>query len=295
MAAAGILVVNKPIGRTSRWVTNLVSRMLQEKKAGHLGTLDPIATGVLPIILGKATRLIRFLEADSKVYRAVLRLGRATDTQDRTGQTTFEGDPSGLGRERIAAEAAAFSGEIVQVPPMHSALKKDGQPLYRLARAGIEVEREPRRVTVFELEIEAFETPDLTLRVRCSPGTYLRSIAHDLGQALGCGAHLHSLVRLSNGPFTIDQAVDLDGLEAPDALRALIPPAQCLPHFPALDITDGQLSLIRDGVAILAPGPEADFPAGRLHRLLHNAGLAAVAEAQPHGETVLLKPCRVFI
>jgi tRNA pseudouridine55 synthase len=173
---------------------------------------------------------------------------------------------------------------------MFSAVKLGGKPLYKLARQGVEVERRPRRVTIFEVEVEAVELPLLTLTVRCSPGTYLRTIAHDLGTKLGCGGHLTDLVRLQSGPFTIEQAVSLDGLTP----EALIPLADCLPHLPALTLTEGQRALVKDGSAILAPGPAADFPLGKLHRLLAGADLAAVAEAQPHGETVLLKPVLVI-
>ena len=293
MTVDGILIVNKPAGKTSRWTTNQVSRVLREKKAGHLGTLDPIATGVLPVALGRATRLVRFLERDDKEYRAIIRLGRATDTQDATGQVVAEGDFSSVTRGRLEAAAAALVGELAQVPPMHSALKRDGQPLYKLARQGLEVERPARSITIFALVLEDFSPPDLTIRVRCSPGTYLRALAHDLGQTLGCGAHLFGLVRLRSGPFSLDRALEIDSLDPPTAMAGLIPLPDCLPHFPAIELTPDQVATVRDGGALPAPAT-GDFPPGQHYRLIHQRELVAVAKSLAHGPQVLLHPLRVM-
>ena len=294
MSANGILIVNKPAGKSSRWVTNQVSGLLKQKKAGHLGTLDPIATGVLPVALGQATRLIRFLESDDKVYRGTIRLGAATDTQDATGKAVFEGDWRGLDPAVITAAVSTFLGEISQVPPMYSAIKKDGKPLYKLARQGIEVERKPRKVRIFAAFVEKISMPDVAVRVRCAPGTYMRTIAHDLGIRLGCGAHLVSLSRLWSGPVGIDQAVDLDGLDPQTAGKRLIPMSECLPHFPAIEIGQKRLAMIHDGMSIKAPDTDKKARSGQRYRILSDGELVAVALGVEHGELVLLRPLRVF-
>jgi tRNA pseudouridine55 synthase len=293
MSIDGILIVNKPPGRTSRWTTDAVVRLLHEKKAGHLGTLDPIATGVLPIVLGRATRLIRYLEQEDKVYRGVVRLGIATDTQDAVGEVLTRGDCAGVTRDQVEAAAQTFVGAITQVPPMHSAIKQGGRPLYQLAREGIEVPREPRPVTVYALTVEAFASPDVTVHVRCSPGTYLRTIAHDLGRLLGCGGHLLSLVRLASGPFTIDEAIDLDGLDPATALARMIPLDDCLPHLPALELTPTQADLVRDG-AYLLPPEGVELQPRQLYRLTISSHLLAIASAEPHGLQLMLHPLRVL-
>lgn len=294
MSVDGILVLDKPPGRTSRWATNKVSRLLRQKKAGHLGTLDPNATGVLPVVLGKATRLIKFIEGEDKQYRGVVRLGVATDSQDAAGEVIAEKDPSGVTEDAVREALRAFEGEIEQVPPMHSAVKKDGKPLYKLARQGVTVEREPRRVTVHEIDLLSFNPPDLEIGVTCSPGTYLRTIAHDLGQALGVGAHLHSLVRTRSGAFRIEDALSLDGLGQEAALAALIPLSRCLPSFPEIRIDRAQAGLVMDGVPLLIDEDGPEVHPGLRYRLLYGERLAAVASAALHNETIVLKPERVF-
>jgi len=294
MPVDGILIVNKPSGKTSRKTTNLVGRLLKQKKAGHLGTLDPIATGVLPVALGKATRLIRFLEMDDKEYRGVLRLGQATDTQDADGKVVSTGDYTNVSPDMIERAAREFAGEIEQVPPMFSAIKKDGAPLYKLARKGIEIEREPRPVTIKSIEIEDISIPNVAFRVVCSPGTYMRTIAHDLGEKLGCHAHLHSLARTASGPFTIKDAVDLEGLDRDAALEKLIPLKDCLPHFPEVELSPEQVAMTRDGVSVPLPEHGPEIKPGDLGRLTHNGELIAVAVAVEHGPTTLLRPKRVM-
>jgi tRNA pseudouridine55 synthase len=259
-----------------------------------LGTLDPIATGVLPVALGRATRLIRFLESDDKVYQGTVRLGEATDTQDATGKTLFNGEWRGLDPAAITAAVSTFLGETSQVPPMHSAVKKDGKPLYKLARRGIEVERKPRKVRVFAAFVEKISMPDVVVRIRCAPGTYMRTIAHDLGMRLGCGAHLLSLARLWSGPFGMDQAMDLDGLDPETAARLLIPMSECLPHFPAIEITQSQVAMMRDGMSIKASDVKGPARPRQRHRILRDGELVAVALGVEHGEQILLRPLRVF-
>jgi tRNA pseudouridine55 synthase len=213
----GILNINKPVGKTSFEVVAFVRKLSGEARVGHGGTLDPEATGVLPIGLGRGTRMAEFLAQERKVYQAQVELGTATDTYDASGKVTYRGDASTVTKEQVEAALASFRGLIQQTPPLYSALKYQGQPLYRLARAGIEVPRSPRKVNVFRLELLDFELPLLTMEVTCSKGTYIRSLAHDLGQALGCGAHLKRLVRLKSGPFHLSEAVSLPQLE--DAFR----------------------------------------------------------------------------
>ncbi len=217
MSIDGILNINKPVGKTSFEVVAIVRKLSGEARVGHGGTLDPEATGVLPIGLGRGTRMAEFLAEARKVYQAQVELGTATDTYDASGKVTYRGDVSMVTKEQVEAALASFRGLIQQTPPLYSALKYQGQPLYRLARAGIEVPRSPRKVNIFRLELLDFKLPLLTLEVTCSKGTYIRSLAHDLGQALGCGAHLKSLVRLKSGPFHLSEAVSLPQLE--DAFR----------------------------------------------------------------------------
>lgn len=209
----GILNINKPAGRTSFSIVAMVRRLSGERRVGHTGTLDPDATGVLPVCLGQATRLVEFLMDETKTYHACIELGTATDTYDSSGRITRRGDPAGIDRERLESALGGFRGSIRQTPPMYSAVKHRGRPLYKLARAGIDVERKSRPVKIHRLELVAWESPLATLEVECSKGTYIRSLANDLGLALGCGAHLKSLVRTRCGFFDIGDAVSLNQLE----------------------------------------------------------------------------------
>ncbi len=195
---------------TSFDVVAVVRRASGERRVGHAGTLDPAAVGVLPVCLGQATRVIQYLADDTKTYRAEIVLGVVTDTYDAEGRVVERHDLSGVNRSQVEAALATFCGEIEQVPPMYSAIKVGGRRLYELARAGLEVERRPRRVRIFDLKLIAWEPPSLTVEVECSKGTYIRSLAHDLGQRLGCGAYLNHLVRLRSGRFRIEDALSLE-------------------------------------------------------------------------------------
>jgi tRNA pseudouridine55 synthase len=214
MSIDGIINVNKPQGMTSFRVVALVRKLSRERKVGHSGTLDPEATGVLPILLGRATKLARFLVESPKVYRARIELGRATTTYDASGTTTGRGDASSLTLEQIESAINSFYGPIEQIPPMYSAIKHRGRLLCHLARAGIEIPRKPRRVTIYRLDLLDWQSPTLSIEVECSKGTYIRSLAHDLGQLLGCGGHLEGLVRLQTGIFHIDKSIPLPELES---------------------------------------------------------------------------------
>ena len=210
----GIISVDKPRGITSMDVVRRVKRASGLKRVGHGGTLDPIATGVIPICIGQATRVMEYIVDGSKEYRGVVELGVATDTYDSEGEVTQTADSSHLTRDDVAAALESFRGQIDQVPPMYSALKKDGKRLYELARLGIEVERDPRPVKVYDVELTEWSPPLATVRVHCGRRFYMRSLAHDLGQALECGGHLKSLVRLRSGPFRLQESVSLEELFA---------------------------------------------------------------------------------
>ncbi|HEV2459594.1 MAG TPA: tRNA pseudouridine(55) synthase TruB [Ktedonobacterales bacterium] len=209
----GIFSIDKAAGMTSHDVVVRVRRLAGQKRVGHAGTLDPLATGVLPLCLGQATRVVEYLGTTGKAYRATIRFGVETDTYDAEGAVVRE-SPVLLGLEQIAAVLPEFLGKQMQAPPVYSAIKRGGRPLYALARAGETVTVEQRPVVIYALQIVSWDPPDLILDVECGPGTYIRSLAHDLGARLGPGAHLAALVRTRSGPFTLDHSLTLDALEA---------------------------------------------------------------------------------
>lgn len=206
----GVLVAHKEAGWTSHDVVAKVRKLFGESKVGHAGTLDPTATGVLPILVGRATRIAEYLMDWDKEYRAVLRLGETTDTQDASGRVLTKHDPSRVEEDEIRMTVAKFGGVQRQVPPMYSAVKVGGQPLYKAARAGKIIERCERSVIIHELEILNIDGPDVTLRIVCSKGTYVRTLCADIGQSLGVGGHLYALERRRVGPLSIDQALTID-------------------------------------------------------------------------------------
>ncbi len=249
----GVIVVDKPEGWTSHDVVAKMRRIAETKRIGHLGTLDPIATGVLPLVIGMATRLAQFYTASEKVYEAVIRFGFATDTYDRAGVPGGDTVPVTLDRDRLEVELSRFLGAIQQVPPPVSAKKVGGVPSYKLARQNKAVELAPVEVEIYEARLTAVEGDRAWVLVRCSAGTYVRSIAHELGQALGCGAHLHELRRTRSGDFDISQArtiAQLEAIRAEDAIpQILIPAAELLPSFPMVRVdplTAGQIRQGRD-------------------------------------------------
>lgn len=261
---SGILNIDKPAGRTSHDVVAAVRRASGERRVGHAGTLDPMATGVLVVCLGSATRVVDDVQAFVKGYRARVTLGAATDSYDATGQVTAVGDAARLAaltHADVEAALAAFRGAILQVPPMVSALKHEGQRLYALARRGVEVERAPRPVTVHDLTLLDWSPPDATLAITCSRGTYVRSIAHDLGEALGVGGHLSALERTQVGPFTQAEAVPL--ARVVEAFvegwwpRLLHPLDTALVGYPALIADDGVVGDMRAGRQFDAAPPAA--------------------------------------
>jgi tRNA pseudouridine55 synthase len=274
----GILVVNKPQGWTSHDVVARVRRLTHQKRVGHAGTLDPMATGVLLVCLGRATRVAEYLMASDKTYRAVMRLGVETDTYDAEGQVVAT-RPVDVDESALRGALQKFVGEIDQVPPMYSALKRKGKPLYKLARQGVEVERVARRVTIHDITLREFMSPDVTIDVRCSPGTYIRSLAHDVGAALrgACGAHLTALTRLASGSFTLDDAVRLEDLTGLEDLSGLLRPLDAaLQALPAVTLDAEAARRIVMGQAIPSSGVEA-LGRGSLHRAYDvNGALLAI-------------------
>lgn len=252
-AVNGLLLLDKPKGMTSNQALQQAKRLLQARKAGHTGSLDPIATGLLPLCFGEATKLSRFmLEADKRYY-AVIRLGVATTTFDADGAVVEERRVE-VDRRRLQSAIGEFQGEIEQIPPMFSAIKRGGRPLYALARAGQEVERAPRRVLIREIVLRAFEDDRVALEIVCSKGTYVRTLAHDLGGRLGCGAHLAELRRLAVGALTLDRAVTLEALAAvPDGIaRAtyLVPVDEVVGAIPDVRLTSLATHYLLRGQAV---------------------------------------------
>jgi tRNA pseudouridine55 synthase len=250
----GILNINKPSAITSYGVVARVKRWSGERRVGHTGTLDPAATGVLPVCLGQATRVVEFLVPAAKTYHAEIELGVATDTFDAAGQVTLRADSSSIDLDKLQSALASFRGSIRQTPPMYSALKHRGQPLYRLARAGISVERKSRPVTIHRLELVSWQPPVAVLEIECSKGTYIRSLAHDLGRALGCGAHLKGLVRTRCGIFSIEDALSLSDLEEAfkkgDWPRLLYPTDSVIEHLPVVVVEGAFEAAILNGSSI---------------------------------------------
>jgi tRNA pseudouridine55 synthase len=298
---SGIFNIDKPAGWTSFQVVSLVRRLSGVRRVGHAGTLDPSATGVLVVCLGQATRLIEYMMAATKVYRAEVRLGITTDTLDATGKPVSQADPSNIGRQQVEEALTAFVGEIDQVPPMFSALKHNGEPLYRYARAQRQVERQARRVTIHRLQLLAFQPPLATIEVECGKGTYIRALAHDLGQQLGCGAHLAALARLQVGPFALDDACSLPELEAAfqeDRWQSLLHPADAaLPSWPAVTLSEAQERAVRFGQCLAAdsldPSPAQAVENGQLCRAYSPRG-QLVAILRYDADALLWRPAKVF-
>jgi tRNA pseudouridine55 synthase len=261
--AEGVLVVNKEAGWTSHDVVAKMRAIFGGVKVGHAGTLDPAATGVLPVLVGRATRVSEYLVDWDKEYRAVLRLGETTDTQDATGQVLARTDPSAIRDETLRETIARFRGPLRQMPPMYSAIKVGGRPLYKAARAGETVDRAERTIVIHALDILAIEGRDVTLNVVCSKGTYIRTLCADIGQALGVGGHLSALVRRRVGPLSIDQALTIAQAEARASVgtlqRQLIGLDQVLNQLPVLTLTEDQARSALHGGAV-SPAGIAQLP-----------------------------------
>jgi tRNA pseudouridine55 synthase len=283
----GIIVVDKPAGWTSHDAVNRMRKLAGTRKVGHLGTLDPMATGVLPLVVGRATRLAQFYMRSDKVYDAHVRFGFSTNTYDREGTLTSSPVNIVLTRETLEQNLQAFRGEFLLRPPPVSAKKVQGTPAYRLARQNIEVELKPVPVQVYELNLVALEGPEASLWARCSAGTYMRSIAHELGEAMGCGAHLSALRRVRAGDFSIEQArsmEQLDELAREGRLNeALIPASELLPEFPSVIVDDLTAGQVRQGRDFPASPFRARSGARYVKAVSIDGRLVAIGEAKlPH-------------
>jgi len=315
----GIVVVDKPAGITSYDVVRQFKRVMPGVKIGHLGTLDPLATGVLPLLLGEGTKLVPFLEAGQKVYEATLHLGVTTDTQDREGrvlQSTEVGDHD-LSPQNVEAVMRHFRGRIMQRPPMYSALKQHGEPLYKLARRGEETERALREVEIYKLQVTEIDLPALHLHIECSKGTYIRALAHDIGKQLGCGAHLAELRRIRSGPFDLEDALSLDDItrlaHSGKLTERILPLSQAIGFLPAVELGEADALQIRNGQAIPIEGlhhraeenarqggrqevPQGGRKEGQVVRVVasKDGGLVAVGGIQRIQGDLVLRPLRVF-
>jgi tRNA pseudouridine55 synthase len=280
----GVVVVNKSEGWTSHDAVNKLRRLAGTRRVGHLGALDPMATGVLPLIIGSATRLAQFYVRNDKVYDAVIRFGYSTDTYDRDGTPTSPATEPVIRREDLEPLLAPLHGKVLQTPPPISAKKVGGTPAHRLVRKNIPVQLKPVEVTIHSLELLDCTGSEVRVLVHCSAGTYLRSIAHDLGQALGCGAYLNALVRTQSGDFTLEQARSIEDLEAlardNRLIEALIPARNLLPEFPAETVDRITAGQIRQGRDFRVSPFRARQGARYVRALTEEGELIAIGEAR---------------
>ena len=269
----GIVNIYKPLGITSHGAVSRVRRILGLKKVGHTGTLDPDAEGVLPICIGKGTKVAGLLTDADKAYRAVIKLGIVTDTQDASGEVISECKPEvseGLFNETVSQ----FVGKILQVPPMYSALKVNGRKLCDLARQGIEIERKAREITVFDIKISDFNGETATLDVSCSKGTYIRTLCHDIGQKLGCGAIMQSLIRTKSGVFEIKDSISFEEFEK-NPEKYIVPPDKLFLHFPEYIANESETAKIKNGIRI-----NVNIANGKTYRVYSDKGeFLALSEA----------------
>lgn len=274
-ALDGILVLDKPLGVSSNQALQRVKRLYSAAKAGHTGSLDPLATGVLPLCFGEATKFSQYLLDADKAYESTFVLGTVTDTGDAEGQVLEHRDASGISEGDVVAALKTFEGEIEQIPSMFSAIKRDGQPLYKLARQGIEVERKPRPVVVKQLQLREFrggEKPEIDVYLECSKGTYVRSLAEDMGRVLGCGAFVSALRRTRAGPFTIKDSVALATLEALKETAGmddfLLPADAALGALPLVRLSESGGFYMRQGQPVMVP----NAPRGGIVRVALDSG-----------------------
>lgn len=292
----GILNINKPLGMTSHDVVARVRKLLKQRRVGHAGTLDPAASGVLPICVGLGTRVAEYLSESGKAYQAEIIFGVVTDTYDTEGAVLRTHDATSLTQEQLEQALPAFLGEQMQQPPRYSAIKIQGQPAYKLARAGSEIELAPRPITISQLEILAWEPPCLTLAVACSKGTYIRSLAYDLGEHVGTGAHLGGLIRTRSGPFALAESITLDQLEGAIAdesvTQYLFPADAALRQYPALTLSTEQVTQVLHGNPIRT-SVQAPQPASTLARIYSEEG-QFLAIAQWDDQRQYWHPKKVF-
>lgn len=311
MGADGLFIVDKPDGLTSLEIVKEVKQRFGVKKAGHIGTLDPFATGVLPIVINEGTKLVPFLEQEPKEYEGTLKLGEETKTDDLTGEVVSRKPWESVMPQAIQEAFQTFSGKIYQIPPMFSAIKVQGQPLYRLARKGIEIERKEREVKIFQIQIDEMNLPYVDFKVSCSKGTYIRTLAKDIGRKIGCGAHLCQLRRVRSGPFTLDSAIPWRRLKDLTDLQALQPwlisLEEALPRLPELVGNERLVKKVRFGnemaVRDLSFQSLPAFEKGEWIKITSpGEGLVAILQTEVKGsdiervspEMIALRPLRIF-
>ncbi|MBR2339283.1 MAG: tRNA pseudouridine(55) synthase TruB [Clostridia bacterium] len=292
----GVIVINKGEGITSQGVVTRVKRLFSVKKAGHTGTLDPMATGVLPVMLGKASRASDFLMESKKHYIATMRLGIETDTEDITGTVLSECEkiPS---EDEVLLAAGRMVGEIMQIPPMYSAIKVGGKKLMDLARDGKTVEREPRKITVYSLSAEKISDSEYRLDIECSKGTYIRTVCADIGRALGCGAAMSSLMRAESAGFCIENAYTLDELEKmseSDRWSLVIPTDRLFDKYEELTLDAFFARLARHGLEIYLKKIKKSYPVGTILRMCDSDGFFALGEVREYADGLAVKPIRWF-
>jgi tRNA pseudouridine55 synthase len=284
----GVLLLDKPRGISSQTAVSRVKALFDAGKAGHTGTLDPLAEGLLPVCMGEATKYSQGLLDADKGYRAVVRLGITTATGDLEGEV-LQHRACGVSLEEVRAVLGRFRGSILQTPPMYSAIKRDGRPLYAYARAGVAVEREARRVEIRSLEVAGMEGIDVTLEVACSKGTYVRVLAEDIGQALGCGACLARLTRVSVGPFRLEEGVGfaaLEGMSPDERARTLLPVDALVESLPRVDLTGDEAVKLRAGIVL--PGRTAPM-SGVCRAYGPSARFLGLVTCEPGGRVVPLR------
>ena len=306
----GVIPILKPPGMTSHDVVSLIRRVLGIKKAGHAGTLDPEAAGVLPILIGRATKIMPYLEHLEKAYRAEIVFGIATDTMDASGSVTSEKRGFRIPREVLMKALERFEGKIKQVPPMVSAVHHRGKRLYELARQGVVVERPAREVEIFRIEVfnwghtgmEIGFGDSVTIDVRCSQGTYIRALCHDIGEMLGCGAYLLFLLRTESSGFSIGESVTLEELSRAVSSRRthsiVVPISYALRNMPSVAISPEEVSTVAAGGPIsraYLPGDIRNLPDGTKLRLMYDGAVVAIAIASNSGGQYILKPERVLL
>lgn len=262
----GILNINKPTGMSSFDVVRKVKNIAKTKKVGHTGTLDPEASGVLPICIGRATKLVDYIMSDYKIYKVELKLGITTDTYDREGKTLQTSEVN-LSNEEVEKVIKSFKGEIDQIPPMYSALKVNGERLYNLARQGIEIERKPRKIHIYNIDILSMELPIIQFTVKCSKGTYIRSLCYDIGEKLKCGGTMWNLERTQTGSFSISNSVNLEQLNSDNIYNYLIPMDSALDSYPKIIIDKEYEKLILNGVTIKDNAIIGNMETDKLYRV----------------------------
>lgn len=259
MSINGVIVVNKEAGMTSFDVVYKIRKLAGTKKVGHTGTLDPDATGVLPVLIGNATRAADIMDkTEHKRYTATLRLGSATDTQDSSGCVVLEGDVSGVTEDKLKDAISHFVGDILQTPPMYSAIKVGGKKLYELARKGVEIEREKREIKIYSIDLLSFDGRDAVIDVKCSKGTYIRTLCHDIGEYMGCFGHMAKLCREESGSFKLSEAVTIEELKEGGLEKHLIS-TERLFSYPKFTLTKKQEYLVKNGVAAYCEGDEGKY------------------------------------